>query len=256
MRPFWLRVIAFWIYLFWCSISLGLFLSLFPSQLKRGTAWCVTGIRTVPPPFFFFLHFIFLSCWQIRKRVKLEGRELEEYLEKERMKKEAAKKLEQEKEWVTDTVCVLGLNLFTIFGHREYYSQTWVLFCVCYVHVCMEDVLYRFMKLVSGNEDVCFWDEETQQDCVCVSLIYLCLSGWMWTPVTRATWRMTWSCRRWWRPNTTTWWWRETASARAASSNRPRSPTPCSPPTRRGSSGTNTERSSGTVVIKLLPFSH
>ncbi|CAB1339891.1 unnamed protein product [Coregonus sp. 'balchen'] len=35
---------------------------------------------------------------EIRKRVKLEGRELEEYLEKERMKKEAAKKLEEEKE--------------------------------------------------------------------------------------------------------------------------------------------------------------
>ncbi|CAB1343078.1 unnamed protein product [Coregonus sp. 'balchen'] len=39
----------------------------------------------------------------IRKRVKLEGRELEEYLEKERMKKEAAKKLEQEKEVDVDS---------------------------------------------------------------------------------------------------------------------------------------------------------
>uniref|UniRef100_A0A674F3I0 Cleavage and polyadenylation specificity factor subunit 2 n=1 Tax=Salmo trutta TaxID=8032 RepID=A0A674F3I0_SALTR len=40
---------------------------------------------------------------EIRKRVKLEGRELEEYLEKERMKKEAAKKLEQEKEVDVDS---------------------------------------------------------------------------------------------------------------------------------------------------------
>lgn len=36
--------------------------------------------------------------WQVRKRVRLEGRELEEYLEKDRIKKEAAKKLEQAKE--------------------------------------------------------------------------------------------------------------------------------------------------------------
>ncbi|XP_013796145.1 cleavage and polyadenylation specificity factor subunit 2 isoform X4 [Apteryx mantelli] len=35
---------------------------------------------------------------QLRKRVKLEGKELEEYLEKEKLKKEAAKKLEQSKE--------------------------------------------------------------------------------------------------------------------------------------------------------------
>ncbi|XP_067274317.1 cleavage and polyadenylation specificity factor subunit 2 [Pseudorasbora parva] len=35
---------------------------------------------------------------EIRKRCRLEGRELEEYLEKEKMKKEAAKKLEQAKE--------------------------------------------------------------------------------------------------------------------------------------------------------------
>ncbi|KAG8547375.1 hypothetical protein GDO81_028494 [Engystomops pustulosus] len=35
---------------------------------------------------------------ELRKRVKLEGRELEEYLEKEKLKKEAAKKLEQSKE--------------------------------------------------------------------------------------------------------------------------------------------------------------
>lgn len=34
----------------------------------------------------------------MRKRVKLEGKELEEYLEKDKVKKEAAKKLEQEKE--------------------------------------------------------------------------------------------------------------------------------------------------------------
>ncbi|KAL0601703.1 Cleavage and polyadenylation specificity factor subunit 2 [Plecturocebus cupreus] len=34
----------------------------------------------------------------LRKRVKLEGKELEEYLEKEKLKKEAAKKLEQSKE--------------------------------------------------------------------------------------------------------------------------------------------------------------
>ncbi|XP_010880557.2 cleavage and polyadenylation specificity factor subunit 2 isoform X1 [Esox lucius] len=40
---------------------------------------------------------------EIRKRVKLEGRELEEYLDKERMKKEAAKKLEQEKEVDVDS---------------------------------------------------------------------------------------------------------------------------------------------------------
>lgn len=38
--------------------------------------------------------------FQLRKRVKLEGKELEEYLEKEKLKKEAAKKLEQSKEWV------------------------------------------------------------------------------------------------------------------------------------------------------------
>ncbi|XP_004682096.1 PREDICTED: cleavage and polyadenylation specificity factor subunit 2 [Condylura cristata] len=35
---------------------------------------------------------------ELRKRVKLEGKELEEYLEKEKIKKEAAKKLEQSKE--------------------------------------------------------------------------------------------------------------------------------------------------------------
>ncbi|XP_052594778.1 cleavage and polyadenylation specificity factor subunit 2 isoform X2 [Peromyscus californicus insignis] len=35
---------------------------------------------------------------QLRKRVKLEGKELEEYVEKEKLKKEAAKKLEQSKE--------------------------------------------------------------------------------------------------------------------------------------------------------------
>lgn len=34
----------------------------------------------------------------MRKRVRLEGRELEEFLEKDRIKKEAAKKLEQAKE--------------------------------------------------------------------------------------------------------------------------------------------------------------
>lgn len=39
-----------------------------------------------------------ISLNQIRKRCRLEGRELEEYLEKEKMKKEAAKKLEQAKE--------------------------------------------------------------------------------------------------------------------------------------------------------------
>lgn len=32
--------------------------------------------------------------------MKLEGKELEEYVEKEKLKKEAAKKLEQSKEWV------------------------------------------------------------------------------------------------------------------------------------------------------------
>uniref|UniRef100_A0A667ZXX1 Cleavage and polyadenylation specificity factor subunit 2 n=1 Tax=Myripristis murdjan TaxID=586833 RepID=A0A667ZXX1_9TELE len=40
---------------------------------------------------------------EVRKRVKLEGKELEEYLEKEKMKKEAAKKLEQEKEVDVDS---------------------------------------------------------------------------------------------------------------------------------------------------------
>ncbi|XP_036267492.1 cleavage and polyadenylation specificity factor subunit 2 isoform X2 [Pipistrellus kuhlii] len=35
---------------------------------------------------------------ELRKRVKLEGKELEEYLEREKLKKEAAKKLEQSKE--------------------------------------------------------------------------------------------------------------------------------------------------------------
>ena len=35
---------------------------------------------------------------QVRKRMKLEGKELDEYLEKEKTKKEAAKKLEQAKE--------------------------------------------------------------------------------------------------------------------------------------------------------------
>uniref|UniRef100_A0A4W4F547 Cleavage and polyadenylation specificity factor subunit 2 n=1 Tax=Electrophorus electricus TaxID=8005 RepID=A0A4W4F547_ELEEL len=40
---------------------------------------------------------------EIRKRTKLEGRELEEYLEKEKMKKEAAKKLEQAKEADVDS---------------------------------------------------------------------------------------------------------------------------------------------------------
>ncbi|XP_013875428.1 cleavage and polyadenylation specificity factor subunit 2 [Austrofundulus limnaeus] len=40
---------------------------------------------------------------EVRKRVKLEGKELEEYLEKEKMKKEAAKKLEQEQEVDVDS---------------------------------------------------------------------------------------------------------------------------------------------------------
>lgn len=35
---------------------------------------------------------------QIRKRIKLEGKELDEYLEKEKIKKETAKKMEQAKE--------------------------------------------------------------------------------------------------------------------------------------------------------------
>lgn len=43
-----------------------------------------------------FIPFLFLH--QIRKRIKLEGKELEEYLEKEKIKKETAKKLEQAKE--------------------------------------------------------------------------------------------------------------------------------------------------------------
>ncbi|XP_017551173.1 cleavage and polyadenylation specificity factor subunit 2 [Pygocentrus nattereri] len=40
---------------------------------------------------------------EIKKRIKLESRELEEYLEKEKMKKEAAKKLEQAKEVDVDS---------------------------------------------------------------------------------------------------------------------------------------------------------
>ncbi|XP_017267215.1 cleavage and polyadenylation specificity factor subunit 2 [Kryptolebias marmoratus] len=40
---------------------------------------------------------------EVRKRVKLEGKELEEYLEKDRIKKEAAKKLEQEQEVDVDS---------------------------------------------------------------------------------------------------------------------------------------------------------
>lgn len=40
----------------------------------------------------------FYSICKLRRRVKLEGKELEEYLEKEKLKKEAAKKLEQSKE--------------------------------------------------------------------------------------------------------------------------------------------------------------
>uniref|UniRef100_A0A665WMV0 Cleavage and polyadenylation specificity factor subunit 2 n=1 Tax=Echeneis naucrates TaxID=173247 RepID=A0A665WMV0_ECHNA len=40
---------------------------------------------------------------EVRKRVKLEGKELEEYLEKEKVKKEAAKKLEQAKEVDVDS---------------------------------------------------------------------------------------------------------------------------------------------------------
>lgn len=44
------------------------------------------------------VHFSLFSLRQVRKRVKLEGKELEEYLEKDKIKKEAAKKLEQAKE--------------------------------------------------------------------------------------------------------------------------------------------------------------
>ncbi|MGH0154519.1 UNVERIFIED_CONTAM: hypothetical protein FKN15_029847 [Acipenser sinensis] len=40
---------------------------------------------------------------ELRKRIKLEGREFEEYMEKEKMKKEAAKKLEQAKEVDVDS---------------------------------------------------------------------------------------------------------------------------------------------------------
>ncbi|XP_063079658.1 cleavage and polyadenylation specificity factor subunit 2 [Engraulis encrasicolus] len=40
---------------------------------------------------------------EVRKRTKLEGKELEEYVEKEKMKKEAAKKLEQAKEVEMDS---------------------------------------------------------------------------------------------------------------------------------------------------------
>ncbi|PWA27481.1 hypothetical protein CCH79_00000499 [Gambusia affinis] len=40
---------------------------------------------------------------EVRKRVKLEGKELDEYLEKEKIKKEAAKKLEQAKEVDVDS---------------------------------------------------------------------------------------------------------------------------------------------------------
>uniref|UniRef100_A0A8C6KAJ4 Cleavage and polyadenylation specificity factor subunit 2 n=1 Tax=Nothobranchius furzeri TaxID=105023 RepID=A0A8C6KAJ4_NOTFU len=40
---------------------------------------------------------------EVRKRVKLEGKDLEEYLEKEKVKKEAAKKLEQAKEVDVDS---------------------------------------------------------------------------------------------------------------------------------------------------------
>lgn len=43
-------------------------------------------------------HLSLASSFKVRKRVKLEGKELEEYLEKDKIKKEAAKKLEQAKE--------------------------------------------------------------------------------------------------------------------------------------------------------------
>lgn len=43
-------------------------------------------------------HLSLVSSFKVRKRVKLEGKELEEYLEKDKIKKEAAKKLEQAKE--------------------------------------------------------------------------------------------------------------------------------------------------------------
>lgn len=47
----------------------------------------------------FSSHLCFFFCLlQVRKRVKLEGKELEDYLEKDKIKKEAAKKLVQEQQ--------------------------------------------------------------------------------------------------------------------------------------------------------------
>ena len=49
----------------------------------------------------FFIAFSSDVITQVRKRVKLEGKELEDFLEKDKVKKEAAKKLEQAKEYVS-----------------------------------------------------------------------------------------------------------------------------------------------------------
>ncbi|KAF3830922.1 hypothetical protein GH733_002160 [Mirounga leonina] len=51
-----------------------------------------------PLDFILLLKKLMVMMIMLRKRVKLEGKELEEYLEKEKLKKEAAKKLEQSKE--------------------------------------------------------------------------------------------------------------------------------------------------------------
>ena len=78
--------------------------------------------------------FIFFLSWcQIRKRVKLEGKELEEYLEKDKIKKEAAKKLEQAKEWVTVLVraCLQCYPLHTLTsGSKIVLSRTFSCLCV------------------------------------------------------------------------------------------------------------------------------
>lgn len=70
-------------------------------QFPRGIAWSSADANQREAVMFPTHSHNPLCCFlQLRKRVKLEGKELEEYLEKEKIKKEAAKKLEQSKEWV------------------------------------------------------------------------------------------------------------------------------------------------------------
>ena len=65
----------------------------------------------------FFIAFSSDVIAQVRKRVKLEGKELEDFLEKDKVKKEAAKKLEQAKEYVSANKQCFSYPKTAVYSH-------------------------------------------------------------------------------------------------------------------------------------------